>query len=75
MGKIIYHRKSIRSGAINIHNHRGTNPKVVNVQTINLYISGTPINVETNIIQTMTSDEYIKETFENTREPLKGRVM
>ena len=33
----------------------------------------TPINVETNIIQTMTPEEYIKETFSNTQEPWKGR--
>ena len=28
-----------------------------------------PINVETNIIQTMTPKEYIKETFQNTLDP------
>ena len=39
-----------RSGAIKIINFEGTNPKVVNGQQIKHYISGTPINVESNII-------------------------
>ena len=57
-----------RFGAIKINNAEGTNPKVVNGQRIKHYISGTPINVETNIIQTMTPEEDIKETFRNTPE-------
>ena len=36
-----------RSGAININSAEGTNPKVVNGQRIEHYISGSPINVET----------------------------
>ena len=40
-----------RSGAIKINNAKGTNPKVVNGQRIKHYISGTPINVETNIFK------------------------
>jgi hypothetical protein len=55
-----------RSGAIKINNSEGTNPRVVNGQRIKHYISGTPINMETNIIQTMTPKEQIKETFQNT---------
>ena len=55
-----------RSGAIKNNNAEGTNPKVVNGQRIKHYISGTPINVETNISQTMTPEEHIKETFRNT---------
>ena len=51
-----------------INNAEGTNPKVVNGQRIKHYISGTPINVESNIIQTMTPEEHIKETFRNTPE-------
>lgn len=43
-----------RSGAIKINNAEGTNPKVVNGQRIKHYISGTPVNVESNIIQTLT---------------------
>ena len=58
-----------RSGAIKINNAKGTNRKVVNGQRIKHYISGTPINVETNIIQTMTPKEHRKETFQNTLEP------
>ena len=50
-----------RSGAIKINNAEGTNPKVVNGQRIKHYISGMPINVESNIIQTMTPEEHIKE--------------
>ena len=50
-------------GAIKINNTEGTNPKVVNGQTIKHYILGTPINVESNIIETMTPEEHIKETF------------
>ena len=57
-----------RSGAIKINNSEGTNPKVVNGQRIKHYISGTPINVESNIIQTLTPEEYIKESFRNTPE-------
>ena len=57
-----------RSGAIKINNAEGTNPKVVNGQRIKNYISGTPINVESNIIQTLTPEEHIKETFRNTPE-------
>ena len=57
-----------RSRAIEINNAEGTNPKVVNGQRIKPYISGTPINVESNIIQTMTPEEHIKETFWNTLE-------
>ena len=57
-----------RSGAVKINNAEGTNPKVVNGQRIKHYISGMPINVESNIIQTMTPEEHIKETFRNTPE-------
>ena len=60
-----------RSGAININNFEGTNPKVVNGQRIKHYISGTPANVESNIIQTLTPEEYIKESFQNTLESSK----
>ena len=57
------------SGAIKINSVEGTILEVVNGQRIKHYISDTPINVETNIIQTMTPEEYIKETFQNTPEP------
>ena len=57
-----------RSGTIKINNAEGTNPKVVNGQRIKHYISGMPINVESNIIQTLTPEEHIKESFRNTPE-------
>ena len=53
------------SGAIKINNFEGTNPKVVNGQRIKHYISGNPINVQTNIIETVTPKEYIRDTFQN----------
>ena len=60
-----------RSGAIKINNAEVTNPKVVNGKRIKHYISDMPINVESNIIQTMTPEEHIKETFRNTPESWK----
>ena len=57
-----------RSGAIKINNSKGNNPRVVNGQRIKHYILGTPINVETNIIQTITPKEHIEETFRNAPE-------
>jgi hypothetical protein len=41
---------------------------VVNGQRIKHYISGTPINVETNIIETITLEEHIEEIFRNAPE-------
>ena len=62
----VYH-----SGAIKIINAEGTNPKVVNGQRIKQYISGNPINVETNIIDTVTPEEYIRDTFQNVSDSEK----
>ena len=45
------------SGAIKINNFEGTNPKVMNGQRIKHYISGNPINVESNFIETVTPEE------------------
>ena len=59
------------SGAIKINNFEGTNPKVVNGQRIKHYISGNPINVETNVIDTATPEEYIRDTFQNISESEK----
>ena len=56
----VYH-----SGAIKINNFEGTSPRVVNGQRIKHYISGNPINVETNVIETVTREEYIRDTFQN----------
>ena len=63
-----------RSGAIKINNFEGTNPKVVNGQRIKHYISSTPINVEINIIQTLTPEEHIKESFATLQNPKKEEV-
>ena len=60
-----------RSGAIKINNFAGTNPKVVNGQRIKHYISGNPINVETNVIETVTLKEYIRDTFRNVSDSEK----
>src|SRR3954466_12523809 len=60
-----------RSGTIKINNFEGTNPKVVNGQRIKHYISGNPINVETNIIETMTLEEYIRDTFQTVSDSEK----
>ena len=59
------------SGAIKINNAEGTNPKVVNGQRIKHYISGTPINVETDIINTITPEEYIREIYQNVSDSKK----
>ena len=53
-----------RSGAIKINNFEGTNPRVVNGQRITHNISANPINVETNVIETVTLEEYIRDTFQ-----------
>ena len=60
-----------RSGAIKINNFEGTNSRVVNGQRTKHYISGNPINVETNIIETVTLEEYIRDTFQNVSDPEK----
>ena len=58
------------SGAIKIYNF-GTNPKVVNGQRIKHDISGNPINVETYVIETVTPEEYIRDTFRNVSDSEK----
>ena len=60
------------SGAIKINNFEGTSPRVVNGQRIKHYISGNPSNVETNIIETVTPEEYIRDTFQNVPDPEKA---
>ena len=59
------------SGAIKINNFEGTSPRVVNGQRIKHYISGNPINVETNIVETVTPAEYIRDTFQNVSDSKK----
>ena len=60
-----------RSGALKINSAEGNNPKVVNGQRIKHYISRTPINVETNIINTITSEEYIRDIHQNVSDSEK----
>ena len=60
-----------RSGAIKISNFEGTNLKVVNGQIIKHYITCTPINVETNIINTVTPEEFITDIFQNVSDSEK----
>ena len=71
MGRPLHYRGVYRSGAIKINNFEGTNPKVVNDQRIKHYISGNPINVETNVIETVTPGEYIRDTFRNVSDSEK----
>ena len=63
-----------RSGAIKINNFEGTNLKVVNGQRIKHYISGNPINIETNVIETVTPEEYIRAAFQNVSAAEKEEV-
>ena len=49
--------------------------RVVNGQRIKYYISGNPINVETNIIETVTPKEYIRDTFQNVQTPKRNRYV
>ena len=65
MGRSYFIKEVYHSGAIKINNPEGTNPKVVNGQRIKHYISGNPINVERNNINTITAEEYIRDTFHN----------
>ena len=71
MGRPYFIEEVYHFGAIKINNFEGTNLKVVNGQRIKHYISGTPINVETNIIDTVTLEEYIRDTFQNVSDSKK----
>ena len=73
MGRPYVIEEDYRSGAIKIYNTESTNPKVVNRQRIKHYISGMPINVETNIIQTMTPEEHIKRDLPEHSKIVKKR--
>ena len=71
MGRSLYIEEVYHSGAIKINKAEGTNPKVVNGQRIKHYISVTPINVETNIINTVTPEEFITDIFQNVSDSEK----
>ena len=72
MGRPYVLEEVYRSGAIKINNFKDTNPRVVNGQRIKDYISGNPINVETNIFETITPEEYLRDTFLNVPDPKKA---
>ncbi len=65
MGRALRYQGGLSFRCHKINNFEGTNPKVVNGQIIKHYISSNPINVETNVIETITLEEYIKDTFQN----------
>ena len=71
MGRALRYRGGLSSGAIKINNFDGTNPKVVNGQRIKHYISGNPINVETNVIEAVAPEEYIRDTFQDVPDSKK----
>ena len=71
MGRSLHHRGGLSFQCQKINNFEGTNPKVVNGQRIKHYISGNPINVETNIIETVTPEEYRRDTFRNISDSKK----
>ena len=71
MGRPLRYQEVYCSGAIKINNFEGTNTKVVNGQRIKHYISRNPINVETNVIETVTPVEYIRDTFQNVSDSEK----
>ena len=65
MGRSLRYRGGLSFRCHKINNFEGTSPRVVNGQRIKHYISGNPINVETNVIETVTPEEYIRDTFWN----------
>jgi len=71
MGRSLRYQEVYHSGAIKINTLEGTSPRVVNGQRIKRYISGNPINVETNIVETVTPEEYIRDTFQNVPDSKK----
>ena len=74
MGRSLRYLGGLLFRAIKINNAEGTNPKVVNGQRIKHYISGNPINVETNVIDTVTPQDYIRDTFQNVLDSEKEYV-
>ena len=71
MGRPLRYRGGLSFWCIKINNAEGTNPKVVNGQRIKHYISGNPINVETYVIEVVTPEEYIRDTFRNVSDSEK----
>ena len=71
MGRPLRYRGGLSFRCHKNNNFEGTNPKVVNDQRIKHYISGNPINVETNVIETVTPEEYVRDTFQNVSDSEK----
>ena len=59
------------SGAIKINNFEGTNPKVVSGQRIKHYTSGPPPTVDPSVMETVTPEKYIRDTFQNVSDSEK----
>ena len=57
-----------RSGAIKINSFDGDKPQVVNGQRLKHYISGDPIGKNVDIIQVVTSEDFIKFEYRKTPE-------
>ena len=53
-----------RSGAIKINNFEGTKPQVVNGKILKHYMAGDPVNVDVDMIQTATHEEYVAALFQ-----------
>ena len=53
-----------RSGAIKINNFEGTKPQVVNGQRLKHCMAGDSINVDVDLIQTRTHEEYVAALFQ-----------
>ena len=71
MGRSLRYRGGLSFRCHKINNFEGTSPGVVNGQRIKHYISGNPINVETNIIETVSLEKYVRDTFQNVSDSEK----
>ena len=71
MGRSLRYRGGLSFWCHKNQQFEGTSPRVVNGQRIKHYISGNPINVETNIIETVSPEEYIRDTFQNVTDSEK----
>ena len=52
-----------RSGAIKINNFQGTNPQVVNGQSLKYYLSSDPYNKRADIVRVLTPDDHIRAIY------------
>ena len=71
MGKSLRYRGGISFRCHKNQQLRRHKSEVVNGQRIKHYISGNPMNVETNITETVTPEEYIRDIFRNVSESEK----